>query len=164
MNRHLVPAQDGGGQDGTEQPSAQVAKEALQRSLAGEHAAIWAYSTALAFLPPDAASRARTELEAHRTLRREVSEALTELGERPVSAQPAYTPPQPVVDELSASALLVTAETDAAAAWRSLVERAPSREMRQAGLTRMIESTVRCAFWRRATDRSPAIPVFPGRS
>lgn len=160
MSRRLAPAQDGE----AEQPSAQVAKEALQRSLAGEHAAIWAYSTALAFLPQEAGTRARIELEAHRTLRREVSEALTELGERPVSAQPAYTPPQPVVDELSASALLVTAETDTAAAWRSLVERAPSREMREAGLTRMIESTVRCAFWRSATDQSPAIPVFPGRS
>ncbi|ANY08365.1 ferritin-like domain-containing protein [Pseudonocardia sp. HH130630-07] len=151
-------------QDDERPPSALVAIEALQRALACEHAAVWAYSSAAAFLPPDLAARASADLAAHRKLRQDAGDALTELNERPTSAQPAYRPPQPVVDPLSAGVLLVTAEDDAVAAWRSLVERAPNADMREAGLTRMTECTVRCAFWRRTTEQSPAIPVFPGRT
>lgn len=144
-------------------PVDDVAVDALQRALASEHAALWAYSLALAFIPPDWATRARTDIEAHKTLRAAVTSTLSELGERPVSAQPAYTPPQPVVDSVSAGALLVAAETDTTAAWRSVLERSTLAQLRTAGLTSMTDSTGRCAYWRAVTDRAPVVPVFPGR-
>ncbi|MDN5918685.1 MAG: ferritin-like domain-containing protein [Pseudonocardia sp.] len=154
-----APAQE---DDGS--PIDDVAVEALQRALASEHAALWAYSLTLAFIPPDWATRARADIEAHKTLRAQVTQTLSEdLGKRPVSAQPAYTPPQPVVDAASAGALLVVAETDTAAAWRSVLERSTVDQLRSAGLKAMIDSTGRVAFWRAVTDRAPVIPVFPGR-
>ncbi len=144
-------------------PVDDVAVEALQRALASEHAALWAYSLAPAFVPPDWATRARADIEAHKTLRAQVTQTLSDLGKRPVSAQPAYTPPQPVVDASSAGALLVAAETDTTAAWRSVLERTTIGKLRGAGLKAMIESTGRLAYWRAVTDRAPVIPVFPGR-
>ena len=81
-----------------------------------------------------------------------------------VSAQPAYAAPQPVVDGVSAGALLVSAETDAIAAWRSVTERSSSVPLREAGLKAMVECTGRLAYWRGVTERSPVVPVFPGRS
>lgn len=141
----------------------QVTVEALQRALAGEHAALWAYKMALAFVPPDWAARARTDIEAHTTLRGQITQTLSDVGQRPVSAQPAYAPPQPVVDAVSAGALLVAAETDAIAAWRSVLERSTSTALREAGLKAMTECTGRLAYWRTVTERSPVVPVFPGR-
>lgn len=142
----------------------QVTLEALQRALAGEHAALWAYSLALAFVPPEWAARARADIEAHTRLRGQITTTLTEVTERPVSAQPAYSPPQPVVDAVSAGALLVAAESDAIAGWRSVLERSAAEPLRQAALRAMIECTARVTFWRQVTDRSPVVPVFPGRT
>lgn len=152
-------------QEQDDQSLPQVTVEALQRALASEHAALWAYKMALAFVPPDWADRARSDIEAHTTLRGQITQTLSvDVGARPVSAQPAYTPPQPVVDAPSAGALLVSAETDAIAAWRSVTERSAQVPLREAGLKAMIECTGRLAFWRRVTERSPVVPVFPGRS
>ncbi len=108
----------------------QVTVEALQRALACEHAALWAYKMALAFIPPEWATRARGDIEAHTTLRGQITQTLSDIGQRPVSAQPAYAAPQPVVD----------------------------------GLKAMVECTGRLAYWRGVTERSPVVPVFPGRS
>lgn len=142
----------------------QVTVEALQRALASEHAAQWAYKMALAFVPADWADHARADIEAHTTLRGQITQTLSEVGQRPVSAQPAYEPPQPVVDAASAGALLVSAETDVIAAWRSVTERSGQVALREAGLKAMTECTGRLAYWRTVTERSPVIPVFPGRS
>jgi len=141
----------------------EAAVGALQDVLATEHAALWSYSLAVAFLPPDQIAAARTDTAAHRTLRAAVEVTLTQVGQRPVSAQPAYTTPQPVVDAKSAAGLLVTAETDAAAAWRSLLERGADRALRRAGLDALTDTAARCARWRGVVGAVPAVPVFPGR-
>ena len=139
------------------------AEASLQDALAAEHAAIWCYSYAVAFLPRDQLATAGDDEQAHRTLRGRIEQTLTQIGARPVSAQPAYATPQPVVDGPSAAALLVVAETDALAAWHSVVERTSDRELRQAALTALTDGTVRCARWRAAVGTQPAIPAFPGR-
>jgi hypothetical protein len=136
---------------------------ALQDVLAAEHAALWSYSLAVAFLAPDQVAAARTDAAAHRELRAAVEVTLTQVGQRPVSAQPAYATPQPVVDASSAVGLLVTAETDAAAAWRSLLERGADRSLRRAGLDALSDTAARCARWRAVVGTVPAVPVFPGR-
>jgi hypothetical protein len=69
-----------------------------------------------------------------------------------------------VTDAASAAGLLATAETDAAAAWRSVLERSPDRPLRRAGLKALTETAARCARWRGAAGTRPAVPVFPGRS
>ena len=139
-----------------------VAVGALQDVLGAEHAALWSYALAVAFIAPDQVVAARTDAAAHRELRAQIEITLTQLGQRPVSAQPAYATPQPVTDAASAAGLLVTAETDAAAAWRSVLERSTDRALRRAGLKALTETAARCARWRGVVGTRPAVPVFPG--
>jgi hypothetical protein len=141
-----------------------AAVAALQDVLATEHAALWSYSLAVVFLPPDQLAAARTDAAAHRELRAAVEVTLTQVGQRPVSAQPAYATPKPVVDAASAAGLLATAESDAAAAWRSLLERGSDRTLRRAGLDALTDTATRCARWRAIVGAVPAVPVFPGRT
>jgi sugar phosphate isomerase/epimerase len=141
----------------------QTAVAALQNALAAEHAAIWCYALAVAFLSGDDAARAREDERAHRELRNQVEETLTQLGAPAVSAQPAYASPRPVTDAASAAALAVVAETDALAAWRSVLERTVDRALRQAALDTLTAGTLRCARWRVAVGERPTIPIFPGR-
>ncbi len=140
-----------------------TAAAALQDALGAEHAALWVYSLILAFLPAEQLDRARADEQAHRVLRGAVEQTLTQIGTRPVSAQPAYATPKPVTDGASAAAVAVVAETDALAAWRSVVERTSDRGLRQAALTALTEGTLRCAQWRAVVNTPPAIPTFPGR-
>lgn len=138
------------------------ATAALQDALAAEHAALWCYGLAVAFLEPAEADRARADAEAHRRLRAQVEQTLSDIGVRPVSALPAYATPEPVTDAESAGALLVVAETDALAAWRSVLERTAARALREAALAALTDGTLRCAQWRFFVFIPPAIPVFPG--
>jgi hypothetical protein len=140
-----------------------TATTALQDALATEHAALWCYALAIAFLPKDQVQPARTDIEAHRALRVAVEQTLTQVGAKPVSAQPAYATPQPVVDGPSAAALVVVAETDSLAAWRSVLERTTDKGLRKAALRALSEGTLRCARWRKVTNTNPTIPTFPGR-
>jgi hypothetical protein len=139
------------------------ATDALQGALAAEHAALWCYGLAVAFLGPQQRAQAREDAEAHRVLRAAVETTLGQIGARAVSAQPAYATPQPVVDAPSAAGLALVAETDALAAWRSVLERTTDRPLRQAALSALTEGTLRCARWRVVVGSPPAIPVFPGR-
>ena len=141
-----------------------VAIGALQDVLGTEHAALWSYALALAFLAPEQRDAARTDAAAHRELRAQLEATLTRAGQRPVAAQPAYAPPRPVVDAASAGALLVAAETDAAAGWRSVLERTTDRELRRSGLDALTATAARTAHWRSTIGTDPAVPVFPGRS
>lgn len=136
--------------------------DALQGALTTEHAALWSYALAVVFLSPEQAEQARADSDAHRELRSRVSQTLSDVGKRPVSAQPAYDPPQPVADTVSAAALLVVAETDTMAAWRSILEQSTNLELRTVAVATLTAATLRCARWRQVTGESPAVPQFPG--
>lgn len=164
MSGTTRPGRGGGGPSSGSVRLDEAAVGALQDVLGTEHAALWSYALAVAFLAPPQAADARTDAAAHRELRAQIETTLTRLGQRPVSAQPAYATPQPVTDAASAAALLVTAETDAAAAWRSVLERSADRSLRRAGLKALITTAGRCARWRGVVGTDPAVPVFPGRS
>ena len=142
----------------------ETATAALQNALAAEHAAIWSYGLAVAFLSGADAARAKEDEDAHRELRNQVEETLTQLGAPAVSAQPAYATPRPVTDAASAAQLAVVAETDGMAAWRSVLERTTDRALRQAALDTLGAGTLRCARWRAAIGQSPTIPDFPGQT
>jgi hypothetical protein len=135
---------------------------ALQGALAAEHAALWSYTLILAFVPPDQENQARQDIDAHRTLRSQIEQTLTDVGARPVSAQPAYATPEPVVDAPSAGRLAVTAETDALAAWRSVLEHTTDAQLRTAAFKALATGTVRVTRWRAATGMVPVVPSLPG--
>lgn len=137
--------------------------DALQAALSAEHAALWCYSLAVAFLPTAQRGPARDDLGAHRSLRAQIEQTLAQVGTPAVSAQPAYSTPQPVTDEHSAAALLVVAEDDATVAWRSVLEHTTEPALRTAALQALTAATVRGARWRRVAGTTPAIPAFPGR-
>jgi uncharacterized protein DUF4439 len=151
----------GAGGEGRRLDEASV--DALQDALAAEHAALWCYSLAAAFLTGPAADQARDDARDHVQLRGAVERTLSRFGAPAVSAQPAYATPEPVVDAGSAAALLRVAETDALAAWRSVLERSIDLGVRRPALKALSDGTLRCARWRVVTGTPPAIPVFPGR-
>ena len=140
-----------------------VAVGALQDALGTEHAALWCYSLAVAFLVEPQQSQARRDADVHRELRGRIEQTLTQLGQRPVSAQPAYATPQPVTDPASAARLAVVAETDCQTSWRALLEQTSDRGLREAGLKALTDATGRGARWRAVVGATPVVPVFPGR-
>jgi hypothetical protein len=147
----------------TRSPLDRGSVDALQDALATEHAALWAYSLVVAFLPAAQREQARTDEVAHRALRGSVERLVTAAGANAVSALPAYAPPQPVVDAASAAALAVVAEGDSLAAWKSVLEHTSDRELRRTALDVLTDGTLRCARWRGVVGTRPTIPTFPGR-
>jgi hypothetical protein len=143
-------------------PIDDAAADALQGALVTEHAALWSYALAVAFLPPDQAKQARADADVHRELRSRVAQTLSDLGKRPVSAQPAYDTPAPVTDAASAAVLVAVAESDTMAAWRSVLERTTFTDLRAVAIATLTAATVRCARWRRITGEQPGVPDFPG--
>ena len=137
--------------------------DALQRALATEHAALWSYGLALAFLPTDRLATARTDLDTHQQLRGVLEQLISVARGTPAPALPTYRPPRPVTDGPSAAALLALAESDALAAWRSVLEHTADRALRQRGLAALTAGTARAARWRAVAGDIPAIPQFPGQ-
>jgi Domain of unknown function (DUF4439) len=137
--------------------------DALQRALAAEHAAVWVYDLVGAFVP-DAVNRRLNEAATTHQARRDATEQmLIDAGARPVPAQPGYLTPEPVTDAASALRLVITAETDAAATWRSVIERsAAGLGLRGMALDALTDTAVRATRWRATADARPLTVPFPG--
>jgi hypothetical protein len=141
----------------------QVPLDALQRALASEHAAIWAYGVAGAFVPGSLSGQLDKAATAHQARRDATERVLIDAGASPVPPEPGYLIPEPVTNAGSALRLAITAETDAAAAWRSVVERSPADpELRVAALDALTAAAVRATRWRAATGTTPPTVPFPG--
>ena len=137
--------------------------DALQRALASEHAAIWSYALAGAFLPA-AAHPALTKGSETHTVRRDATiTTLKNAGATPKSAEPGYSTPQPLTNAASAYALLVAAETDVVSAWRSVLEYTSNAGIRKTALDALTDAAVRAMSWRRSSGQSPATPPLPGQ-
>ncbi len=141
----------------------QVPVDALQAALAAEHAAVWVYGLAGAFIPVELAGELDEGAVAHQARRDATERTLIDAGARPVPAEPGYLSPEPVTDAASALRLVITAETDAAAAWRSVVERSPAEpDLRGAALDALTRAAVRATRWRATAGIAPATVPFPG--
>ncbi|MGH3898678.1 MAG: ferritin-like domain-containing protein [Pseudonocardiaceae bacterium] len=141
----------------------QVPVDALQAALAAEHAAVWAYGLAGAFVADELAGKLDEAAVAHQARRDATERTLIDAGARPVPAEPGYLSPGPVTDAASALRLVITAETDAAAAWRSVVERSPADPgLRGAALDALTRAAVRATRWRATAGITPATVPFPG--
>jgi hypothetical protein len=137
--------------------------DALQRALGTEQAAVWIYGLASAFLPA-AAQAAMTEgMTAHRARRDATERLLRDAGAIPVASAPAYLPPHPVTDAVSAAAVLVSAESDTSVAWRGVLERSDDQTVRRTATEALTGSAVRAVSWRRRAGQSPAVVPFPGQ-
>ena len=143
------------------QPRVPVA--ALQGALAAEHAAIWVYALVGAFVPNALNTRLNEAATAHQARRDATERILIDAGTSPVPPEPGYLTPEPVTDAASALQLVITAETDAASAWRSVVERSPADEdLRGTALEALSEAAVRATRWRATAGATPLTVPFPG--
>lgn len=147
----------------TSYPGGDPSVPALQDALAAEHAAIWAYELATAFVTETSAKTiSQGAAGEHRTRRATTQRLITDHGAEPATAQARYRTPAPVTDQLSAINLLITAETDVQIAWRSTLERSVDPHVRNAALDGLVHSAVVATQWRLATGQNPAPEPFPG--
>lgn len=136
--------------------------DAVQRALAAEHAAVWALQLVTAFLPAELAGQVAGAAAAHRARRDTADRLLRDRGAMPVAPEAAYTAPVPVTDRSSALALLVTAESDVAAGWRSLIERTDDAAVRTLAAEALTDAAVRATRWRRSAGMAPLTVPLPG--
>jgi hypothetical protein len=150
----------------------------VQAALAAEHAAVWAYDLASAFVTGSAASQLRDAASVHQARRDATQRLLADAGTRPVPPEPGYLTPEPVTDTASAVRLAITVETDVAGAWRAVLERsAPgpatrgptirgpalqSPTIRALALNALVDSAVRASRWRASAGITPVTVPFPG--
>lgn len=135
---------------------------ALQQALAAEHAALWLYGTASAFVTGSDETEIIAAMGSVQNLRDTTEHRISAGGATPVPAQPAYLVPQPVTGQTSALAALAVAESDSTVAWRSVLEHTDDPVLRAAALNALIDSTVRETRWRRLAGQSPASIALPG--
>lgn len=138
--------------------------DAVQRALAAEHAALWVLQLVTAFLPAADAAPLAEATAAHRTRRNATERLLQERGAAPLPAEPAYATPTPVVDRASALAVLITAESDVAAAWRSAIEHTDEAAVRTLATDSLVDAAVRATRWRSTAGVAPLTVPFPGTS
>ncbi|MFI9510139.1 ferritin-like domain-containing protein [Nocardia sp. NPDC052566] len=139
-------------------------RRALLDALDAEYAAVYAYGVIAAF-----ASAERTRLiaeytAAHRARRDTTIDALAAAGVKVPPPDAAYTAPSPVDDPIPAARFAVTVESDTAVAWRALVERADTIDLRRTGVDALTECAVRLATWQQILGTTPPTTAFPGKA
>jgi hypothetical protein len=140
-----------------------VLVEALQVALAAEHAAVWVYGVVAAFVSDALNGRLEKAATAHQARRDATERILIDAGAPPVPPEPGYLTPEPVTDAASALRLAITAESDAAAAWRSVIERSPADPgLRMAALDALTGAAVQATRWRATAGTTPLTVPFPG--
>lgn len=139
-----------------------AARDAVQQALGAEHAAVWIYGLVSAFLPAELDGRVSAGMTAHRDRRDATERRLAAAGITPRPAEPAYLPPKPVDGRGSAITLLVVAESDAAVAWRAVLERTEDPDLREFALDALTSAAVLATRWRQAGGRTPAAEAMPG--
>lgn len=140
-----------------------AAASALRSALSAEHAAVWVYGLASAYGSEKRVNSAVSDaLQEHADQRGRAERALRDAGEVPPAAQPAYSVPQPVTDQMSAIRAALTAEDDCQVGWRSVLENTDDRQLREIALQGLTTSTTRAARWNITIDQ-PAAQPFPGQ-
>lgn len=132
--------------------------EALQAALSAEHAAVWSLQLVTAFVDDETGPGLTAARTAHQVRRDTVERMIADRGGRPVPAEPAYATPEQVTDQASALVLVATAETDVAAAWRSVVERTDDTDVRALALESLTDAAVRVTRLRGTTTPFPGTP------
>jgi hypothetical protein len=134
----------------------------LQKALDAEHAAVWVYSLVSAFLPANYAPGVNDGAAEHQDRRDACVRMLDAAGATPDGAEPAYITPKPVTDATSAKSVVASAEADAAAAWRGVLEGTDDQNLRAVALNALLGSTRRGTRWREAANETPTAIALPG--
>ncbi|TDD49221.1 ferritin-like domain-containing protein [Saccharopolyspora elongata] len=140
------------------------AGNALRSALSAEHAAVWVYGLASAFVSE---SRVRSAIgdamEQHRRLRDTAERVIRDAQQTPPAAQPAYDVGESVSDQKAAIGLLVKTESDCETGWRSVLENAEDAALRGIALDGLTTAAVRATRWRLTVGTQPAAKPFPGQ-
>ncbi|CAM05113.1 uncharacterized protein DUF4439 [Saccharopolyspora erythraea NRRL 2338] len=140
------------------------AARALRSALGAEHAAVWVYGLASAFVSE---SRVRSALDeamsAHRAQRDEADKLVRDSGQTPPAAQPAYDVGQSLSDQTSAIRVLAKVEHDCQVGWRSVLENSEDPGLRRTALNGLTTAATRATRWRLTIGERPAAPEFPGQ-
>lgn len=137
--------------------------EALRDAVGAEHAALWVYGLAGAFLGEDRARSAADEATAEHRDRRDAAErALRAANRTPPPEEPAYRLPDRVTDQRSAIRALITAEEDCQVGWRAVLENTEDAALRRTALDGLTTASTRSTRWRLAIGERPAAAAFPG--
>ena len=144
-------------------PRADILDEvtALQQALAAEHAAIYAYGIAGAFVPAEAQRDARAAHAGHLARRDRLAARLHDAGRIPAAPAPIYDLPGPVTDPASAQALLTVVEERVCAVWADAVA-VPEAGVRELAALALQDTAVRAARWRGASVAFPGLPERSG--
>lgn len=138
------------------------AVDAMQQALAAEHAAVWSYQLATAYVAAGTANAVDTGSTNHRAQRDTCTRIVHQAGEHPVDAKAGYRTPKPVRDADSAMRLLAVAERDCCSAWRGVLERTDDADLRNTALQALTYSAVRATHWRKLTGQIPSAAALPG--
>ncbi|MGP4018192.1 ferritin-like domain-containing protein [Saccharopolyspora sp. 5N708] len=140
------------------------AGNALRSALSAEHAAVWVYGLASAFVSEARVRSAIDDAAAqHQRLRDAADRALRDAAQPSAAAQPGYDVGQPLGDQKSAIAVLLKAEQDCAVGWRSVLENTEDAGLRTTALDGLTKSATRATRWRLTTGQQPATQPFPGQ-
>jgi hypothetical protein len=134
---------------------------ALQRALAAEHAASYAYGLAGPFLLGEVQREARAAHAGHLARRDRLAAHLADAGQVPTAPAPIYDLPGPVTNPATAQALVLVVEERLAAVWADAVA-APEPGLREMSALALQETAVRAARWRGASVAFPGLPERSG--
>lgn len=137
--------------------------EALQTTLAAEHAAVYVYgllgSRTSQSAEPDLSAALRSAYEAHRGRRDTLTGEIAALGEAPVAAAPAYTPPAGLDTPDGRYAAALALEQGCAETYAALVG-ASAGARRAAAIALLDDAAVRELAFRGAPQSFPGAPDF----
>ncbi|MFE9576038.1 ferritin-like domain-containing protein [Nocardia sp. NPDC006044] len=139
-------------------------RQALLDALRAEYGAVYAYGVIAAYASAERGRLVAESTAAHRARRDATIDALTAAGVTAPPPDAAYTMPFPVNDPIPAARLAATVETDTAVAWRSVVERGDTENVRRMGVDALTESAVRLATWQSILGTDPPTIAFPGKA
>ncbi|POX36111.1 DUF4439 domain-containing protein [Streptomyces sp. Ru73] len=128
-------------------PEHKAELDALQNTLAAEHAALYGYGVVGARVGHARRKEAQDGYDAHRASRDELSRRVIALGARPKAAAAAYALPFPVPDAAAAVRLAAELEDRVAGAYADLV-RATSGARRRSAAGSLRAAAVRAVRWR----------------
>jgi hypothetical protein len=131
---------------------------ALQAALAAEHAAVYGYGVAGAYLTGSGRATATTDWLAHQVTRDTLEAMLRSRGAQPVAAADGYQLPVAVRTPAEAAQLAVILEDRVAAAYLGLVA-LTGTAIRRFGAEQLRASALRAAAWRGATVAFPGLPA-----
>jgi hypothetical protein len=137
-------------------PAAASTVQALQAALAGEHAAIYGYGVAGAYLTGSMQATATTDWLAHQVARDRLEAMLRSIGAQPGAAAVAYQLPAPVRDAAEAAMLAAVLEDRMATAYLGLVALS-STAIREYGARQVQACALRAAAWRGTTVAFPGM-------